>query len=570
MPKDIDTSVLTVSIGQWSSAGQKPVNQDFHGTLVPAGASLALKGITLAISDGISSSAVSHVAAETAIKSLLSDYYSTPDGWTVKTAASRVISATNSWLFAQNNRAGDDINRGMVCTLSALILKGRRGHVFHVGDSRIARLSGDTLEPLTTDHRVTLSAVESYLGRAMGAQPQVEIDYRAVDLRPGDIFVLTTDGVHDQVEPRQLARMLAGGNLDRAAQQIVDLALQSGSDDNLTVQIARIDSLPPETAPDLLDGIGTLPVPQPFKAGDLIDGFQIQRQIHGNARSYVYLALAPDGKRVALKIPSADLRADPAARQRFMMEDWIARRVASPHVMAAGPLSERTALYTVSEFIKGQSLRQWMTDHPRPSLEEVRGIVEQIVLGLRAFHRREMLHQDLRPENILIDDSGTVKIIDFGSVCVAGIDEIAPKDEILGTYQYTAPEYLSGDVVSWRADLFALGVIAYEMLTGRLPYGAHVARVRNPIDQRRLRYVTARSEHVPGWIDDALARAVHPDPRRRHNALSEFSAALRAPAGDYAMRRRVPLTARDPLRFWQGVSVLLALICLSLIAKLVL
>ncbi|MCV6604199.1 MAG: bifunctional protein-serine/threonine kinase/phosphatase, partial [Porticoccaceae bacterium] len=93
---------LTTSIGQYSCAGQKPLNQDFHGALVPQGSELFLKGITLAIADGISPSPVSQQAAETVVKALMSDYYCTPDAWRVKTAASKVISATNSWLHMQN------------------------------------------------------------------------------------------------------------------------------------------------------------------------------------------------------------------------------------------------------------------------------------------------------------------------------------------------------------------------------------------------------------------------------------------------------------------------------------
>ncbi|MEO8529804.1 MAG: bifunctional protein-serine/threonine kinase/phosphatase [Deltaproteobacteria bacterium] len=573
MPKDIDQPVLTISLGQFSAAGKKASNQDFQGALIPKGAVLTLKGIALAIADGISTSTVSRAAAETAVKSLMTDYYATPDGWTVKTAASRVISATNSWLSAQNGRTGGDINHGMVCTLSALIFKGRQAYVFHVGDSRIARVSGESLEPLTADHRTVLAAGESYLGRAMGAKAQVEIDYACLDIRRGEVFVLTSDGVHDHVSAKDVARLIRENiDLDHAARAIADLALANGSDDNLTIQIARVETLPLLDTPNVLDGADILPIPALPRDGDVIDGFRVQRQIHGNARSHIYLALAPDGARVALKIPAVDLRENPKLLHRLMMEDWVARRVSSPHVLRAATAPEqRTGLYTVSEFVDGQTLRQWMTDNPKPTLDDLRRIISQIVAGLRAFHRREMLHQDLRPENILIDREGTVKIIDFGSVRVAGLEEAGPdEDEILGTYQYTAPEYLSGDAISWRSDLFALGVIAYEMLTGRLPYGTAVAKVRNRTDQRRLIYRTARDEKngVPDWIDDALRRAVHPDPLRRQNALSEFAASLNAPSSDWRASQHVPLADRNPTRFWQSIALILAIICLILTAKL--
>ncbi len=169
------------------------------------------------------------------------------------------------------------------------------------------------------------------------------------------------------------------------------------------------------------------------------------------------------------------------------------------------------------EFIDGQTLTQWMIDNPKPDLETIRGIVEQIARGLQAFHRMEMLHQDLRPDNIMIDKTGTVKIIDFGSTRVRGVIEAAPStnpDDILGTVQYTAPEYFLGESGSSRSDVFSLGVIAYQMLTGRLPYGAEVAKARTKSRQRKLRYASALDDDraLPAWIDEVLNKAVHPDP----------------------------------------------------------
>src|SRR5438477_11689669 len=156
-----------------------------------------------------------------------------------------------------------------------------------------------------------------------------------------------------------------------------------------------------------------------------------------------------------------------------------------------------------------------MIDNPTPSLETVRGIVEQIAKGLRAFHRKEMLHQDIRPDNIMIDSTGTVKIIDFGSTRITGVAEAAGnRNDILGTEQYTAPEYFLGEPASSRSDLFSLGVVTYQMLTGRLPYGAEAARARTRSQFSKLIYRSAAhgSREVPVWIDGALEKAVHPNP----------------------------------------------------------
>jgi serine/threonine protein kinase len=208
-----------------------------------------------------------------------------------------------------------------------------------------------------------------------------------------------------------------------------------------------------------------------------------------------------------------------------------------------------------------------MIDNPRPDLETVRGIVEQIARGLQAFHRLEMLHQDLRPDNVMIDKTGTVKIIDFGATRVAGIVEMATGEEpggIPGTAQYAAPEYFLGEPGTPRSDLFSLGVITYQMLSGRLPYGAEVARCRTRAAQRKLRYrsVLEDDREVPAWIDGVLWKAVHPDPLKRYEALSEYVHDLRHPSQAFLNRRRPPLVARHPVLFWKGVSLLLAAIIL--------
>src|SRR5262249_9366359 len=147
---------LEVSIGQHSTKGRKEINQDFHGALVPEAPALGMKGIAIALADGISSSAVSHIAAETAVKSFLTDYYCTSEAWPVKTAAQRVIAATNAWLHAQTKRGPGlyDLDKGYICTLSAMVLKSRTAHLFHIGDSRIFRIAGNGLEQLTEDHRL--------------------------------------------------------------------------------------------------------------------------------------------------------------------------------------------------------------------------------------------------------------------------------------------------------------------------------------------------------------------------------------------------------------------------------
>ncbi|MBL4720272.1 MAG: serine/threonine protein kinase, partial [Alphaproteobacteria bacterium] len=248
------------------------------------------------------------------------------------------------------------------------------------------------------------------------------------------------------------------------------------------------------------------------------------------------------------------------------------RRLNSAHVLKNYTQTrKRNFLYLVTEFVDGQTLTQWMIDNPHPDLEEMRGIVEQIARGLRAFHRMEMVHQDLRPENIMIDKTGTVKIIDFGSTKVAGVLEAEPAvdgEDILGTVQYTAPEYFVGDIGTHRADFFSLGVIAYQMLTGKLPYGAQVAKTRTKAQQRKLRYTSALDANptVPEWLDGAIKKAVHPDPYKRYEALSELVYDFRHPNQIFLSNAHTPLSERNPLLFWKSLCLILLGVILAQLA----
>ena len=553
---------LAISIGQCSDKGRKESNQDFHGALIPEQPALGAKGIAIALADGISSSSVSAIAAESAIKSFLTDYYCTSDSWSVKTSAQRVIAATNSWLHSQTRRSQNpyDKDKGYVCTLSVMVLKSAVAHIFHIGDARIYRVSGNTLEQLTNDHRVAVSSQQNYLSRALGVNAQVEIDYAMIAIEAGDVFVLATDGVYEHASAAFVASAIRenAANLDGAAKKIVREAYNKGSGDNLTVQIVRIDGVPQADASDAGEELAGLPLPPLLEPRQIFDGYRIVRQLHASSRSHIYLALDIDtNSSVALKIPSIDLRGDPAYLKRFMMEEWVARRIDSAHVLKAGAQPrKKNFLYVVTEFIEGQTLTQWMIDNPKPALEPVRAIVEQIAKGLRAFHRKEMLHQDLRPDNIMIDRTGTVKIIDFGSTRVAGVAEARPAEgeEILGTAQYTAPEYFIGEHGSVQSDLFSLGVIAYQMLTGKLPYGAGIARARTKAQMGKLVYDPASgiNSDIPAWVDGALKRAVSLNPHQRYEALSEFLHDLRNPNPSYL--RPTPLIERNPLLFWQALS----------------
>mgnify|MGYP000002823799 FL=1 len=567
---------LKVSTGQCSDKGVKAINQDFHAVHTPTLPLLESKGVAMVLADGISSSNVSQDASATAVQSFLSDYFSTSEAWSVKTSGLRVLEATNSWLHAQarRNLRSYDPNKGYVCTFNGLVIKSRTAHIFHVGDSRVYRVTGDQLEQLTTDHRFYTSEDQSYLTRALGMDTQLEIDYLSVSVNVGDIFISATDGIYEFVSDELVISTIRqySSDLNRAAREILEAARENDSDDNLTIQILRIDHLLDQNKEDVHQRLTELPFPPSLKARDNFDGYNILRKIHSSPRSHVYLAKDRETEQtLILKTPSGELRDNTAYLERFLLEDWIARRIDSPYVVRPGPSHRvRNFIYVTTEFIEGQTLDQWMRDHPEPTLEQVREIMEQAARGIQAFHRLEMLHQDLKPDNLMIGNDGIVRILDFGSTRVAGISEIDTPLErltLLGTAQYSAPEYFLGAQGSTESDVYALGAITYELLTGRLPYGSDVARISKRKDLNKLHYTSVRNcgRAIPVWVDEAIKKAVHPKREMRYKEPSEFIYDLRNPNSVYLQKSRPPVMERDPVKFWQGISFILLVLVLGLL-----
>ncbi len=555
------SSRLEIDYACCSEPGPKTLNADAADARIPPGDLLLSKGVAAVIADGMSSSEGGHEASQICVTGFLNDYFSTPESWRVKTSASKILSALNTWLCGQGQSRYDS-PRGMVTTLSAVVIKSTTAHLFHIGDSRIYLFRENTLEQLTRDHRVWVTKERDMLSRAMGIDSHLEIDYRSIALNQGDLLLFTTDGVHDFLTDRELQQLLAQEkNLQQAAKAITNAALESHSSDNVTCQLVRIIALPNDDVDDLYHRVTELPFPPNLRAGMNIDGYEILRELHSSKRSEVFLALNREsGEQVVLKTPSINFREDPEFLNDFLNEEWIGRRINNPHVMKIHEPRRRRFLYHVSEYLDGQTLRQLIDDAGQMDLQQTRDYLAQLISGLRAFHRMEMVHQDLKPDNLQVTRNGLLKIIDFGSARIAGVEEIqTPLDLTLpaGTINYTAPESLAGERSSNRSDIFSIGVITYEMLTGKLPYGDN----ERPLPIRKMRYRSARDHNptVPVWVDAALKKATDPVPSNRYGTLSEFQYDITHPNETLATPVSPPLLERRPLVVWRSLTVLLLL-----------
>jgi serine/threonine protein kinase len=564
---------LVVSVGQFSHHGKKDINQDFHDLNIPQNHLLTTKGIAVAIADGISSSKVSQEASKMSVVSFLQEYYATPESWGVEKSATNIIHSINSWLYSQNrdNLYHLDKDKGYVCTFSSMIMKSNTAHIFHVGDVRIYLVREQEFSQLTTDHRAWVSDDKSYLARALGIDSKLNIDYETLALQQNDILIFATDGVYEYVSHQFINETIKKypNDLDTVAKIVVDKAYENDSGDNLTIQLVKVDKLPDKNIKEIQREIDLRPLPPILEENQEFDGYKILRELSHSSRSHVYLALdLSTEQKVVLKIPSLELRDDESYLESFLLEEWIAKRINSPYVLKAYEANrEKKYFYLVNEFIDGQTLQQWMIDNPKPSLDEVREITEQIIKALNVFHRLEMVYQDLRPHNIMIDKRGTVKIIDFGAVDIKGINEIdtyVQQPHIKGSATYCAPEYFLGEMGTKLSDQFSLGVLVYEMLSHKLPYGTTIARTQTKFDQKALHYKTLYPIY-PVWIDECVKKALSMEPHKRYSELSEFLYDLKKPNPKYLVEIKEPVFQSHPVVFWKTVSIIFSMIIFYLV-----
>lgn len=556
------TGRIGLSTGLFTSAGPKPVNEDCLGVRIPDDNLLPTKGIVACIADGVSAASAGKEAAEAAVIGFISDYYETPESWEVKTAGQRVLTALNRWLFSQGQgfRAAE---KGCVTTFTAVILKSQTAHVFHIGDSRLYRHRAGELEQITRDHAAQVSEETCYLTRALGLTASPRIDYHTFPLETGDRFLLTTDGIHGEISRHDIETILKQNPDSQLCADVLGEAALHGKD-NRSCILLEIQSLPDSDKNDVFRQLTALPLPPDMLPGQSIDGLHIERLLAASKNSQLYLVSDMDDhdRSLVLKTPSVSFEDDPSYLERFALEEWIGLRTDSPHLAKVFRRTRpRRFLYYLMESVEGEPLGRWSEKNPNPPVEQVIAITSQIVEGVRALHRRDTLHQDLKPDNIMIDAQGNVKIIDYGSCRVGGIAEISTPFErgsALGTLDFSAPEYRLGITATTRSDLFSIAAITYHLLTGgRHPYGKAWESAKSAADFFHLSYhpAAAHNRMVPLWMDAVLRKALSIRIESRQEVMSEFIHNLRHPDPEFLTSEPLPFAERNPLLFWKLVAL---------------
>ena len=554
-------SRLKLEGGFASETGRRATNEDYCGLIDPGGLQADAKGIVAALADGVGGNAGGRVAAEMAVRQFIDGYYGQRETIGIQRAATVAMGAVNGWLHAQGQRDANIENAAT--TFTALVFKGRRAHVFHVGDSRAYHLSGDEFARLTEDHTLRGPDVSHILYRAVGMEPAIRLDHGVRPLRAHDRFLLCSDGVHGALNDRRIADLLrVRSSPAEDAARIVAAAIAAGSNDNVTAMVIDILETPEADQEALGSAVAALPIGEPPKAGAMVDGFQLAAMLSDGRYSRLFRAVDTENEReVVLKFPKPLVASASTYHLAFVREAWVAARLRNPligEVIELRP-DRQSCLYSVMPFYSGETLETRLHRAPPVSLREGVSIGLKLAKAAAALHRFGIIHRDIKPDNVVLETGGGQKLIDLGVVRLPRMDDFPPGD-VPGTPSYMAPELFAGEPGDELSDIFAIGVTLYRAFSGgAYPYGEV-----EPFSRPRFGKPTPLVRHrpdLPAWLDRVIGRAIAVDRKERYDDVTRLILELEEGYAVGAQRKQayVPLYHRNPLLVWQMIAAALAL-----------
>ena len=553
-------SGLKVSVGFASETGPRKRNEDFAGAVFGPELPEPRHDVIAAIADGMGGAKGGRVAAEIAVRGFLDGFCDLPETMGVQRAAAIVLDALNGWIHSQGQR--DAGLKGMGSTFTALVLRGRIAHVLHVGDTRAYRLSRDRLTCLTADHvRQDGNGRSHILLRALGVETEVRLDYTSQPVSQHDRFLLCSDGVHGYLDSETMADIMRERvSSQDTARAIVTAALRADSTDNCTALVLDVVGLETAQSTEIGANVAQLPLIAVPQGGETIDGFVLKALLSDGRYSRLFGAIDEvEAGELALKFPKPLVASVESYRAAFVREAWVGARVNSPWLgrVIEQPPGRQTCLYTVMPLYHGELLETRMARRPAVGLEEGRNIAVKLARGVAALHRVGVVHRDIKPDNVILESEGSLKLIDFGVVRVPG-QEVSEPGDIPGTPAYMAPEMFDGQPGNEATDIYALGVTIFRAFAGEFPFGNVDAT--SPPRRDRPTPLSALRPDLPAWVQAVLGRAIAADPAERFRDMSEFAIEMEAgpSRAPIAVQRPRTLYERHPVRFWQSVAALLA------------
>ncbi|MEE4124785.1 bifunctional protein-serine/threonine kinase/phosphatase [Pseudomonas viridiflava] len=539
---------LQLRFAEFSASGPRPENQDALRLVTPVAALAASKGYLFALADGVSQCADGALAAQSTLQALALDYYSTPETWGVAQSLDRLLLAQNRWLLAN----------GLLTTLSALVLRGRRFTLAHVGDCRAYRWQGGKLKRISEDHVWEQADMQHVLKRALGLDQYVVMDYLEGELCEGERLLLVSDGIWATLGDASIRSILTEqDDLDAAVKTLVSAAHLAGSQDNASALLIQVDSLGEDDLGDALLQLQQWPLPPALKPGQVFEGWSIGNVLAQSRQSILYRAHDAHGLPWLIKTLPSARHDEPGAGQGLLLEEWFLRRVAGRFFPEIHPLPERQHLYYAMREYSGRTLAHLFSLSGPLPLAQWQDLATRLLRAMGLLHRRNIIHRDIKPENLLLGDDGELRLLDFGLAFCPGLSA-ANAEDLPGTPSYIAPEAFSGAEPNPQQDLYAVGVTLYYLLTGQYPYGEIEAfqhrRFGTPIPASRYR------PDLPLWLSQSLDKAVQANPAQRYETAEQWQLELEQAEQRPVVARPRPLLEREPLKVWRTLALVSLLI----------
>jgi serine/threonine protein kinase len=286
----------------------------------------------------------------------------------------------------------------------------------------------------------------------------------------------------------------------------------------------------------------------PVRIGDRLDHYSIDTLVASSGMASIFRGTdLRTGLPVAIKIPHPEVESDPVFFDRFRREEEIGKTLDHPGVMKVLANDDRSRLYMVMEWVDGRLLRQIMNEQGKLPAERAVRIALRIGEVLEYIHKQGIVHRDLKPDNVMVDDEDRVKLIDFGIAAKSGSRRLtfSKLSQVMGTAEYISPEQVKGKRGDARSDLYALGIMLYEMLTGKTPFSGdnpflimNDRVLNNPVPPREI------DPDISPQLQEIVYRALERDPKRRYASAREFAWDLRHPD-------QVGVADRPEMRDWK-------------------
>jgi serine/threonine-protein kinase len=542
---------MEFTYAQLSSQGPvRSNNEDYIGCWQPKEVEEQRnRGAVVAIADGVGGQGQGEVASRLAVETALARFQELKPDTPPRQALFHIFTYANLAVYdhgMENRHEGR-----MATTLTISLLRNDEVTIGHVGDcraylveeGRIRRITGDhsyaamqVKMGLMSEEEAAASDMRCVLTRSIGKEPTIQIDYYTVQVRQGNRLVQCSDGLHHCVRDEEIAEIVNHHPPAEACRQLVDLAVRRGTDDNLSVQIVEVDKVEHVM---YYRGLPIYCEPEPqmspeMEVGQVLDErFQITDVISRSGMASIFKAhdLA-SGQDVAVKVPFMQFESDPAFFSRFEREEAIGRTLDHPYILRIIGVEDKSRPYIVMELLKGQTLRQVLRSVEQLPVEHALDIAARICEALEYLHAKNIIHRDLKPENIMLCDDGSIRVMDFGIAKAVGLRRLTFTgfSAAMGTPDYMAPEQVKGKRGDARTDLYSLGAMLYEMLTGSTPFeGVNPYAIMNarlvgdPVAPRKL------NPEISPEVEEIVLHAMEQKPYDRYPTATAMRIELRAP-----------------------------------------